>query len=267
LEAGIAALDKSVAEATEQRKEENADYTSLMASNTAAKELILFAKNRMQKFYNPKLYKPPPKRELTEEERITLNMGGTLAPTNPPGGIAGTGVSLVQIDASSQSSSKAAPPPPPEASFGGKKTEESGGVLAMMDMMVSDLDKEMTAAQLEEKDSQGDYEETMADAADKRAKDSKDVADKKAAKAQMEEELQAHTDAKKASETELKATMDYIQTLHNDCDFLLEYYQERKDARASEIDAIGKAKAVLSGADFSLVQTSVRSTRRHLRAM
>merc|ERR1719217_1025012 len=83
LEEGIAALDKSVAEATEQRKEENADYTALMAGNTAAKELILFAKNRMQKFYNPKLYKPPPKRELTEEERITLNMGGTLAPTNP----------------------------------------------------------------------------------------------------------------------------------------------------------------------------------------
>merc|ERR1719379_2934663 len=89
LEAGIKALDKSVAEATEQRKEENEDYTALMAGNTAAKELILFAKNRMQKFYNPKLYKPPPKRELTEEERITLNMGGTLAPTNPPGGIAG----------------------------------------------------------------------------------------------------------------------------------------------------------------------------------
>merc|ERR1719379_3327370 len=61
LEEGIAALDKSVAEATEQRKKENAEYTELMTSNTAAKELILFAKNRMQKFYNPKLYKPPPK--------------------------------------------------------------------------------------------------------------------------------------------------------------------------------------------------------------
>merc|ERR1719472_804941 len=92
LQEGIAALDKSVAEATEQRKEENADYTELMANDGAAKELILFAKNRMQKFYNPKLYKAPPKKELTEEERITLNMGGTLAPTNPPGGIAGTGI-------------------------------------------------------------------------------------------------------------------------------------------------------------------------------
>merc|ERR1719235_1557915 len=104
----------------------------------------------------------------------------------------------------------------------------------------------MTQAQLEEKDSQGDYEETMADAADKRAKDSKDLSDKADAKAGMEEELQAHTDAKTASETELKATEDYIKTLHQDCDFLLEYHGERKEARASEIDAIGKAKAVLS---------------------
>jgi len=255
LEAGIAALDKSVAEATEQRKEENAEYTELMAGNTAAKELILFAKNRMQKFYNPKLYKPPPKRELTEEERITLNMGGTLAPTNPPGGIAGTGVSFVQVKDDTASSKKAAPPPPPEASFGGKKSEESGGVLAMMDMLVSDLDKEMTAADLEEKDAQKDYESTMSDAAMKRSGDTKDLTDKKEAKATIETELQTHTDAKKASEEELKAVKDYIQTLHNDCDFLLEYYSERKEARASEIDAIGKAKAVLSGADYSLVQT------------
>merc|ERR1719213_308033 len=125
-----------------------------------------------------------------------------------------------------------------------------------MDNFIADLTKEMTAAELEEKDAQGDYEETMADSADKRVTDSKDLSDKADAKAGMEEELQAHTDKKTASETELKATMDYIQTLHSDCDFLLEYYKERKEARAGEIDAIGKAKAVLNGADFSLVQTS-----------
>jgi len=254
LEESIAALDKSVAEATFQRKEENKDYTSLMAGNTAAKELILFAKNRMQKFYNPKLYKPPPKRELTEEERITLNMGGTLAPTEAPGGIAGTGIGFVQI-----------------ATFHkyGKDSEGGAGVLAMMDMMVADLDKEITAAELEEKDAQGDYEDLMKDSADKRATDSKDLSDKADAKAGMEEELQKHNDAKTASETELKATEDYIQTLHKDCDFLLENYEDRKTARAGEIDAIGKAKAVLSGAfiqEDALIQTSSKFTRRHLRA-
>merc|ERR1719456_1612516 len=159
-----------------------------MASDNAAKELIKFAKNRMQKFYNPKLYKPPPKRELTEEERITLNMGGTLAPTNPPAGIAGTGIGLVQAH-------RDAPPPPPET-FGayGKKSEESGGVLAMMDMLVKELETEITQAELEEKDAQGDYETLMSDSAGKRADDAKSLVDKQAAKATMETELQAHTD-------------------------------------------------------------------------
>merc|ERR1719277_608563 len=58
LEAGIKDLDKQVAAATEQRKEENEEYKSVMQSNAAAKELLLFAKNRLNKFYNPKLYKP-----------------------------------------------------------------------------------------------------------------------------------------------------------------------------------------------------------------
>merc|ERR1719191_1273469 len=96
LKTSIEELDVSVAKATEGRKAEHAEFTETLAANNAAKELIGFAKNRMQKFYNPKLYKPPPKRELTEEERITLNMGGTLAPTDPPGGIAGTGVTALE---------------------------------------------------------------------------------------------------------------------------------------------------------------------------
>merc|ERR1719453_1785911 len=85
--------------------EEHEENTELMASDGTAKELLAFAKNRLNKFYNPKLYKAPPKRELSEDERITLNMGGTLAPTAAPGGIAGTGISFSQRDA---------PPPPPE---------------------------------------------------------------------------------------------------------------------------------------------------------
>merc|ERR1712014_429573 len=98
---------------TEQRKEENEDFTELMASDSAAKELLGFAKNRLNKFYNPKLYKAPPKRVLSEEDRITVSMGGTLAPTAAPGGIAGTGIAVL-ADVSAHDAAKVAPPPPPE---------------------------------------------------------------------------------------------------------------------------------------------------------
>jgi septal ring factor EnvC (AmiA/AmiB activator) len=256
LAAGIKALDKSVAEATEQRKAENEDYTELMAQNGAAKELIGLAKNRMNKFYNPKLYAPPPKRELSREDRIAVNMGGTAPPTPAPGGIAGTGVTyLAQVAAHDGQTTVTAPPPPPEAPGAFKKKgEESNGVIAMMDLLIGELDKEMTIAKQTEKDSQADYETMLSDSAAKRAADSKALADKGAEKADTEAALQQHTDDHESSGKELMATTQVIAALHTECDWLLQYYDMRKEARTGEIDSLAKAKAVLSGADFSLLQ-------------
>ena len=79
-----------VAEATVNRKEENEDYTVFMASDTAAKELIGVAKKRMNKFYNPSMYKVSPKRELSMSEEF--------------------GYEFIQISVHSHE----APPPPPE---------------------------------------------------------------------------------------------------------------------------------------------------------
>jgi len=245
LQDGIKALDKSVAEATETRKQEHDDYVETLAANTAAKDLLGFAKNRLNKFYNPKLYKAPPKRELSEEEQITVSMGGTLAPTAAPGGIAGTGIGLAQV----------APPPPPEANLAYKKSgEESNGVIAMIDLLVADIDKENQIMEVDEKDAQADYETFMSDASEKRSLDSKAITDKEAAKAETETQLQTDTDTKKSKTIEAMETAKYIGGLHEECDWLLKYYDARKAARVGEIDALGKAKAVLSGADYSLVQ-------------
>ena len=249
---GIKDLDKQVAEATVTRKEENEDYVAVLAGNSAAVELLGFAKNRLNKFYNPKMYKEAPKRELTEEERVTLNMGGTLAPTAAPGGIAGTGVGLAQV----------APPPPPET-FGAysKKSEESNGVIAMIDSLIGDLEKEIQEMEFEEKDSQSEYEEFIEDSANKRATDSKSLTDKEAAKADAEAALIKLGEETKDKMTENMNTMETLRDLHLDCDWLLQNFDTRKEARTGEVDALKKAKAVLSGADYSLLQTA--HVRRH----
>jgi hypothetical protein len=252
LEAGIKALDKSVAEATEMRKNENTEYKTLMANDAQAKEVLGWAKNRLNKFYNPKLYKAPPKRVLSAEDTIVTDMGGTLAPTNPPGGIAGTGIFFAQVSAHQQQH-RAAPPPPPAAPGPFKaKTEESAGVIGMIDLLIGDLDKEMQEETVSEKDAQADYETMMGDAAAKRAADSKLLTEKEGAKAEAEEALQAETDKKTETSKTLMETEEYIKDLHMECDFLLKFYDVRKEARDEEIDALGKAKAVLSGADYSL---------------
>merc|ERR1719473_1949215 len=65
LDDGIRALDKEVETATENRQDEHEEFKATYAGNAAAVDLLKFAKNRLNKFYNPSQYKPPPKRELT----------------------------------------------------------------------------------------------------------------------------------------------------------------------------------------------------------
>jgi len=215
LGAGIKALDKQVAEATEERKEEHDDNVETLASDNAAKEILGMAKNRLNKFYNPKLYVAP----------AAFEQSGV------------------------------APPPPPET-FGAyaKKGGESGGVINMVDTMVADLDKEITEIEVEEKENQKEYEAMMSDSATKRANDAKSIEDKEAAKAELEATRIAASEEKTAKTKEAMATAQYLSNLHGECDWLLSNFETRKEARSGEIDSLTKAKAVLSGADFSLLQ-------------
>lgn len=126
-------------------------------------------------------------------------------------------------------------------------------------LLIKDLDKDLTEAETTEKDSQANYEELMRDSAQKRALDSTTLTDKTSTKASVEGDLEAQAGAKASATKELMATFEYIQSLHGECDFLLQYFDVRKEARAGEVDALGKAKDVLSGADYSLLQQAQSS--------
>merc|ERR1719460_3108615 len=126
--------------------------------------------------------------------------------------------------------------------------------------MIGDLTKEMTEAEATEKNAQEDYEGAMTDAAEKRAADSKSLADKQKAKAELSADLEASGEEKKATTKTLMATLEHIQALHAECDWLLQYFEVRKEARTGEIESLKTAKSVLSGADFALLETG-RSLR------
>merc|ERR1719301_132051 len=133
LKKGLEDLDKSVAEATEQRKDEHSDYIDESASNQAAVDLLGMAKNRLNKFYNPTLYKEP--EEEPEED------------------------SFAQL-----AIRRAAPGPPPEMPSGEyKKSESSDGVINMIDEMVKDVEDDMAEAKRDEAEAQKDYEQDMKD--------------------------------------------------------------------------------------------------------
>jgi septal ring factor EnvC (AmiA/AmiB activator) len=228
LTAEIAELDKSVADATENRKADHGAYVETLQLNEVAVGLLGKAKNRMQKFYNPTLYKAAPKTERSMEEKIVD--AGTFA----------------------QVRAHVAPPPAPETFSGGDvaKNEKSGGVLALMDKIAGELEADMKDSGFAEKTAQKEYADLMTESQATRAQDSKSIVDKEAAKATMEEKLMTAKKNHAATKEEIDLVTSYIGDLHVSCDFIMQNFDLRKEARTAEIESLKNAKAVLAGASF-----------------
>merc|ERR1719265_1835974 len=130
------------------RKAEHAEFVTVSAQNNAAVQLLGVAENRLNKFYNPSVYKAPERRELTEEERIYVNSGGVdprdaeeaaAAQT----GIAGTGITVL-------AETKVAPPPPPATAEAFKK-KDAGGPTALIQKLANELKMEIQTNEMDEK--------------------------------------------------------------------------------------------------------------------
>merc|ERR550514_2143507 len=242
LQEGVASLDKDVAEATEQRKKEHDEYTENVKMTEIALELIGKAKNRLQKFYNPTLYKAPPKKEMTMEEKIIASGSSALLQSE-----AEFDAGFVQIRAHT----KVAPPEAPEGPAPFKKSEKSAGVLGLMDMVMGEMKTGLTETKMDEKYAQKEYVELMKDSQESRAQDLKSTTEAQGQKAELEGAL---TEAKESQMLTLEQSQNVISTiakLHGSCDFILKNFELRLNARTAEIKGLKTAKAVLAGASFS----------------
>merc|ERR1719311_1901505 len=149
-------------------------------------QLIEKAKNRLQKFYNPTLYKAPPKTEDTMEKKIIK---------------AGT---FVQVKAHDEEDTDVAPLEMPDAPGGAyQKSEKSAGVLGLMDMMIKEIATDMKDAEYEEKTSQADYAKLMTESEETRTASSKAIVTKTASKAEMEAKLETAKESLTATNTDL----------------------------------------------------------------
>merc|ERR550537_816940 len=145
--------------------------------------------------------------------------------------------------------SDVAPPPAPEMPSGPvQKNAKSAGVIGLMDSIITDLGKDM---EYEEKTAQKDYAELMADSQATRAGDTKALTGKKSTKATTEDELMTTKEIRSATATDLKQVGTVIADLHAACDFIMQNFDLRKEARTNEIEGLKNAKAVLAGASFS----------------
>lgn len=223
-------LDQDVKKATDLRQKENQEFQDLVNSNRAAMNLLAVAKERLNKFYNPAPAKQPSflQGEQAPAQTTTPRPGRGQAPET----------------------------------FNGpykKKNEESHGIIAMLDTIIGDLDKENFKAQNQEKDAQATYEKYVKDSAEKKGLDEKVLVKKVEEKARIEGSIADHQTGKKSHLRELSSLQITVTALHQECDVILADYDARKEARNEEVASLKRAKATLSGAKFGFSQVQAHT--------
>jgi len=159
---------------------------------------------------------------------------------------------LIQKHAFAQEDSEKLPEGQPEVFSGERKNKGQKGssVIALMDMLAGDINKDTTALEKDEAVAQSEYEKLSQDLANQVAESTTAGNDASATKAKAEEDKQTAESTLSMKEEELADVKQTIADLHASCDFILGAFEERKAARENEIAGLGKAKAILAGAKF-----------------
>lgn len=123
-----------------------------------------------------------------------------------------------------------------------------GGVVSLITEIIKEAQSLEAEATLAEQDAQSKYEAFVADTAKALEAGQRSIAKKQEEKAAKEEaRLNALAD-KKGNEKELASLVTYNGQLHKSCDYVMANFGTRQEARSQEMDALGQAKAILSGA-------------------
>jgi len=220
LDDGIRALDKEVSEYTEQRKEDHDEFVAVLSANTAAVDLLKFAKNRLNKFYNPSQYKEP----------------------------AASAAFFAQIRGSVHRKDGVAPPKLPDMPEY-KPAGGSGGILGLMDQITHELQMDAKEAEMEEQQAQKDYVQLMQQSQVSRAADLKAITDLQNSRAVLEEKINEAKESRKMAYDELDIAHKYTSELHSTCDFVVENFDLRTAARKNELESLKNAKTVMQTTD------------------
>merc|ERR1719221_17317 len=120
----------------------------------------------------------------------------------------------------------------------------------MMQQIVADAKAMEAEAIRSEEDAQKAYEDFVKETNASVEAKSKDIVSKKGNKSKQEAELVEAKKSKEAVLLELEQLSNSKAQLHESCDFVLNNFEVRQTARDEEVEALGQAKAILSGAKF-----------------
>jgi hypothetical protein len=206
-------------EATEIRNNETAEHASSEADDTAAGKVVENAIEVLKSFYK--------NNELS-------------------------GPGFIQVRAKKDEEPGEAPTPPPSTwgdTYKGA-SGESGGIVALMEGIKADIDKDIRAADKEESDAQAAYDKLCSDIDRTIAQLKSTRSDLEAMIASDQGSISQQKESRSTDQASLQSHLDFLKEIATACDFMAANFESRMANRAEEVDGLNQAKATFSGAKF-----------------
>lgn len=219
-----AAAEREVKHGSEDRAAANAEFQQTVADQRGAVQILTKVLDRLRQVYAPGAAKESAAAQDAQAQQVA---GHSL-----------TGAQRLQADAAFLQSEPY------------EKNQKSSGVLGLLEKTIADCKAlEQEAVQSEQSQQKG-YEKLVKELAAEIHANRKSETDARGRKAEAEER-------KAQVEGDLEATAALLQRLgefkaqvHSSCDFVVANFDLRQEARATEVDSLEQAKAILSGASF-----------------
>jgi len=146
-----------------------------------------------------------------------------------------------------------APPPPPptwEAPYGGK-TESANGIVAIMEMIHADIEKDITKAEAENTKAQTEFDTFKEDSETQVSTLQTATDDLGGTKGEKEDDITSEKQERIAQKDQMTIAINKIKDATAGCDYIMLNYMVRLTNRQNEIDGLTKAKAILQGGEFA----------------
>jgi hypothetical protein len=206
-------------DATEIRNKEKVEYGASVDDDTAAGQVVENAIAVLKSFYQ--------NNEL-----------------NAPG--------FVQVRAAKMEEPGEAPTPPP-STWGSEykgASGETGGIVALMEGIKADIEKDIRAADKEEADAQAAYDKLCADIDLTISQLKSTRSDLEAMIASDQSSITTQKESRSTDQSSLQSHLDFLKEIAGGCDFMAANFESRMANRAEEVEGLNNAKATFSGADF-----------------
>merc|ERR1719160_425794 len=126
--------------------------------------------------------------------------------------------------------------------------DQPGGIITILEKTAEEFAQMEADTRAQEAMDQKAYEEDMKECTIEKARRTKESDMKTQEKNRLSDKIDALTKSKKNTESELEATDQYLKDLQKACVSGDSSYEERKEARATEIEALQKVQGILADA-------------------